>query len=109
MTQQEYIAFEICIKQIKQFAIKNQLYEFAALSRDLERDLTADGQEITSWHRVTTLDSFQYYDRIERLINQYTFSNIDDFLRSNFKDLHDVVMRPVIRQEIISKILGDYE
>lgn len=113
MTQQEYIAFKICIKEVKHTAIQNQLYEFAALSRDLERELTSlitsYGQETTDWYRVTSLDSFEYFEKIERIINQYTNQNIDESLRFQLKELYDVVMRPVIRQDIISEILGDNE
>lgn len=113
MNQKEHQAFEKCIKKIKQIAVKNQHYEFAAFSRDLEKDLsipiTTYNQETTDWNRVSSLDSFQYYDRIERLINQYSTPKIDESLRLEFKDLHDIIMRPVIRQEMISKILGEDE
>ena len=60
MTQQEHRTFEICIKEIKQIAIKNQLYEFAALSRDLERDLSSMITNNQDWHKVADIDSFQY-------------------------------------------------
>ena len=92
---------------------RRRAFEFAAFSRDLEKDLsipiTTYNQETTDWNRVSSLDSFQYYDRIERLINQYSTPKIDESLRLEFKDLHDVIMRPVIRQEMISKILGEDE
>lgn len=111
MTPQEHKAFETCIKEIKHTAIINQLYEFAANTRDLEKDLTmpvnSSDQTLPDWHRVASLDTFQYYDRVERLINQYSTPKIDESLRKSFKDLYCVVMRPVIRQEMISKILGD--
>ena len=112
MNQKEHQAFEKCIKKIKQIAVKNQHYEFAAFSRDLEKDLSIPSKydkTSTDWNRVLSLDSFQYYDRIERLINQYSTPKIDESLRLEFKDLHDVIMRPVIRQEMISKILGEDE
>jgi len=112
MTQQEHRSFEICIKEIKQIAIRNQLYEFAVISRDLERELSSmitNDQLASEWHKIAVIDSFQYYEKIERIINQYSTSKIDESLRSSFKELHDVVMRPVIRQEMISKILGDEE
>ena len=111
MTPREHKAFEICIKSIKSIAVRNQNYEFAAFSRDIEKDLsipiTAYGQETTDWQRVNSLDPFKYYDRIERLIDKYSEDKIDEELRYNLKQLYNVVMRPVIRQEMISKILGE--
>jgi hypothetical protein len=111
MTTKEYNVFEACVKNIKYIAIVNQNYEFAARLRDLEKDLTlpitAYGQETTDWQIVNSLDSLQYYDRIERLIDKYSTDKTNEELRFNLKQVHDVVMRPVIRQEIISKILGE--
>jgi len=111
MTPREHKAFEICIKSIKSIAVRNQNYEFAAFSRDIEKDLsipiTAYGQETTDWQRVDSLDSLQYYDRIERLIDKYSGDKTNEELKNNLKQLHDVVMISVIRQEIISKILGE--
>jgi hypothetical protein len=111
MTAQEYNTFETCVKNLKYIVISNQNYEFAAMLRDLEKDLTipikAYGQETTDWQRVASLDSFKYYDRIERLIDKYSEDKIDEELRYNLKQLYNVVMRPVIRQEMISKILGE--
>ena len=111
MTTKEYNVFEACVKNVKYIAIVNQNYEFAARLRDLEKDLTlpitAYGQETTDWQRVNSLDSLQYYDRIERLIDEYSTDKTNEELRFNLKQVYDVVMRPVIRQEIISKILGE--
>ena len=111
MTTQEYNAFETYVKNLKHIVTRNQNYEFAAMLRDLEKDLTipitAYGQETTDWQRVNSLDSLQYYDRIERLIDKYSEDKIDGELRYNLKQLYNVVMRPVIRQEMISKILGE--
>jgi hypothetical protein len=88
-------------------------YEFAAMLRDLEKDLTipikAYGQETTDWQRVSSLDSFKYYDRIERLIDKYSTDKTNEELKNCLKQLHDVVMISIIRQEIISKILGENE
>jgi hypothetical protein len=110
MTTKEYNVFEACVKNVKHIAIVNQNYEFAARSRDLEKDLTipitAYGQE-TDWQRVNSLDSLQYYDRIERLIDKYSEDKTNEELRFNLKQVHDVVMRQVIRNEMISKILGE--
>ena len=111
MTTQEYKAFETCVKNLKYIAVVNQNYEFAAILRDFEKDLTipimAYGQEKTDWQRVNSLDSLQYYDRIERLIDKYSTDKTNEELRFNLKQVHDVVMRPVLRQELISKILGE--
>lgn len=111
MTTQEYNAFETCVKNLKHIVTRNQNYEFAAMLRDLEKDITipitAYGQETTDWQRVGSLDPFKYYDRIERLIDKYSEDKIDEELRYNLKQLYDVVMRPVIRNEMISKILGE--
>ena len=111
MTTQEYNAFETCVKNLKHIVTRNQNYEFAAMLRDLEKDITipitAYGQETTDWQRVGSLDPFKYYDRIERLIDKYSEDKIDEELRYNLKQLYNVVMRPVIRQEMISKILGE--
>ena len=110
MTPREHKAFEICIKSIKSIAVRNQNYEFAAFSRDIEKDLSIPVtvlQETTDWKRVNSLDSLQYYDRIERIIDKYSTDKTNEELRFNLKQVHDVVMRPVIRQEIISKILGE--
>jgi len=111
MTTKEYNVFETCVKNLKHIAVSNQNYEFAAILRDFEKDLTipitAYGQEITDWQRVNSLDSLQYYDRIERLIDEYSTDKTNEELRFNLKQVHDVVMRPVIRQELISKILGE--
>jgi hypothetical protein len=119
MTTKEYNVFEACVKNVKYIAIVNQNYEFAARLRDLEKDLTipiqayarsADGGYVdvtTDWQRVNSLDSLQYYDRIERLIDEYSTDKTNEELRFNLKQVHDVVMRPVIRQEMISKILGE--
>ena len=115
MTTQEYNAFETCVKNLKHIVTRNQNYEFAAMLRDLEKDLTipitAYGQflrpETTDWQRVNSLDTFKYYDRIERLIDEYSEDKIDGELRYNLKQLYNVVMRPVVRQEMISKILGE--
>jgi hypothetical protein len=41
------------------------------------------------------------------LVDNYTTDKIDSKLKENLKYLHDVIMRPVIRQELISKILGE--
>ena len=85
MTQQEHRSFEICIKEIKQIAIRNQLYEFAAISRDLERELSSmitNDQLASEWHKIAVIDSFQYYEKIERIINQYSTSKIDESLHS---------------------------
>ena len=113
MTTQEYNAFETCVKNLKHIVTRNQNYEFAAMLRDLEKDITipitAYGQETTDWQRVGSLDPFKYYDRIERLIDKYSEDKIDEELRYNLKQLYDVVMRPVIRNEMISKILGENE
>lgn len=113
MTTQEYKSFETCVKNLKYIAIVNQNYEFAARLRDLEKDLTipitAYGQETTDWQRVNSLDSLQYYDRIERLIDKYSGDKTNEELKNNLKQLHDVVMISIIRQEIISKILGENE
>jgi len=103
MTTKEYNVFEACVKNVKYIAIVNQNYEFAARLRDLEKDLT----QTTDWQRVNSLDSLQYYDRIERLIDEYSTDKTNEELRFNLKQVYDVVMRPVIRQEIISKILGE--
>jgi hypothetical protein len=110
MTPREHKAFEICIKSIKSIAVRNQNYEFAAFSRDIEKDLSIPVkvlQETTDWQRVNSLDSLQYYDRIERIIDKYSTDETNEELRFNLKQVHDVVMRPVIRQEMISKILGE--
>ena len=113
MNQQEHIAFEKCIKSIKHTAVTNQHYEFAAHARDIEKDLTIPtasfDQTTTDWVRVESLDSYQYYDRIVRTVDKYTTDKIDYKLREDLKELHDVIMRPVIRQELISKILGEDE
>ena len=96
---------------LKHIVTRNQNYEFAAMLRDLEKDITipitAYGQETTDWQRVNSLDPFKYYDRIERLIDKYSEDKIDGELRYNLKQLYNVVMRPVVRQEMISKILGE--
>ena len=119
MTTQEYKAFETCIKNLKIIAVSNQNYEFAAILRDLEKDLTipiqaydrsANGGYVdvtTDWQRVNSLDSLQYYDRIERIIDKYSTDETNEELRFNLMQVYDVVMRPVIRQEMISKILGE--
>ena len=110
MTTQEYKAFETCVKNLKHIVTRNQNYEFAAILRDLEKDLTIPVkvlQETTDWQRVNSLDSLQYYDRIERIIDKYSTDETNEELRFNLKQVHDVVMRPVIRQEMISKILGE--
>ena len=111
MTTQEYKAFETCVKNLKHIVTRNQNYEFAAMLRDIEKDITipiqAYGQETTDWQRVNSLDPFKYYDRIERLIDKYSEDKIDEELRYNLKQLYNVVMRPVIRNEMISKILGE--
>ena len=111
MTTQEYNAFETCVKNLKHIVTRNQNYEFAAMLRDIEKDITipitAYGQETTDWQRVNSLDPFKYYDRIERLIDKYSEDKIDEELRYNLKQLYNVVMRPVVRQEMISKILGE--
>ena len=110
MTTKEYNVFETCVKNLKYIAVLNQNYEFAAILRDLEKDLTIPVkvlQETTDWQRVNSLDSLQYYDRIERIIDKYSTDETNEELRFNLKQVHDVVMRPVIRQEMISKILGE--
>ena len=110
MTPREHKAFEICIKSIKSIAVRNQNYEFTAFSRDIEKDLSIPVkvlQETTDWQRVNSLDSLQYYDRIERIIDKYSTDETNEELRFNLKQVHDVVMRPVMRQEMISKILGE--
>ena len=111
MNQQEHRAFEKCIKEIKRIAVANQHYEFAAHARDIEKDLSISpfDQTSTDWVRVGSLDSYQYYDRIVRMVDKYTTDKIDSKLREDLKELHDVIMRPVIRQELISKILGEDE
>ena len=113
MNQQEHRAFEKCIKEIKRIAVTNQYYEFAAHARDIEKDLSIPvlpfDQKSTDWVRVGSLDPYQYYDRIVRLIDKYTNDKIDSKLRGDLKELHDIIMRPVIRQELISKILGEDE
>jgi len=110
MTTQEYKAFETCVKNLKHIVTRNQNYEFAALLRDLEKDITIPVKvlkETTDWQRVNSLDPVKYYDRIERIIDKYSTDKIDEELRFNLKQLYNVVMRPVIRQEMISKILGE--
>ena len=113
MTPREHKAFEICIKSIKSIAVRNQNYEFAAFSRDIEKDLsipvTSYDQTSIDWKRVNSLDSLQYYDRIERLTDKYSTDKTNEELKNNLKQLHDVVMISIIRQEIISKILGENE
>jgi len=113
MTPREHKAFEICIKSIKSIAVRNQNYEFAAFSRDIEKDLsipvTSYDQTSIDWKRVNSLDSLQYYDRIERLTDKYSTDKTNEEVKNNLKQLHDVVMISVIRQEIISKILGENE
>jgi hypothetical protein len=112
MNQQEHIAFGKCIKSMKHTAVLNQLYEFAAFVRDTEKDLTIPTMsfdQTTDWVRVGSLDPYQYYDRIVRMVDKYTTDKIDSKLREDLKELHDVIMRPVVRQELISKILGEDE
>ena len=113
MNQQEHKAFEKYIKEVKRVAVTNQHYEFAAHARDIERDLSIPvssfAQEATDWVRVGSLDTYQYYDRIVRLVDNYTTNKIDSKLREVLKELHDVIIRPVIRQELISMILGEDE
>jgi hypothetical protein len=112
MTPREYKAFETCVKNLKHIATRNQNYEFAAMLRDIEKDVTIPVkvlQETTDWQRVNSLDSLQYYDRIERLIDKYSTDKTNEELKNNLKQLHDVVMISIIRQEIISKILGENE
>jgi hypothetical protein len=113
MTPREHKAFEICIKSIKSIAVRNQNYEFAAFSRDIEKDLsipvTSYDQTSIDWKRVNSLDSLQYYDRIERLTDKYSTDKTNEEVKNNLKQLHDVVMISIIRQEIISKILGENE
>lgn len=109
MTPREHKAFETCLKNIKSIAVRGQYYEFAAQSRGIEQDLSipASYDQSIDWNKVNSLDSLQYYDRIERLINKYSTMKIDQELRNNLKKLHDIIMIPIIRQEIISKILGE--
>jgi hypothetical protein len=102
MTPREHKSFEICLKNIKKIAVTNQHY-------DIEKDLFISPfhKAEIDWIRVNSLDSLQYYDRIERLINKYSTDKINEELKNNLKQLHDVIMISVIRQEIISKILGE--
>jgi len=112
MNQQEHIAFEKCIKSMKYTAVTSQLYEFAAYIRDIEKDLTIPmsfDKTTTDWVRVGSLDPYQYYDRIIRLVDKYTTDKIDSKIREDLKELHTVIVRPVMRQELISKILGEDE
>lgn len=102
MNQQEYRALEKCVESIKQIAITNQHYEFAAMVRDIQRHIVTI--DLT---KLELLDTHKYYDRIVMLVDNYTTDKIDSKLKENLKYLHDVIMRPVIRQELISKILGE--
>ena len=42
MTTQEYKAFETCVKNLKHIVTRNQNYEFAAMLRDLEKDIKSE-------------------------------------------------------------------
>jgi hypothetical protein len=113
MTQREYKEFEICLKSLKSMAVQSQQYEFAANLRDIEKDLTIPAlsfdQTPIDWVKVSSLDSFQYYDRILRLIEKFSKEKDKEIIEIFLKPLYEVVHRSVIRQEIISKILGEDE
>ena len=113
MVQKEYKEFEICLKSLKSMAVKYQQYEFAANLRDIEKDLTIPvspwNQDSEDWPRIASLDPFQYYDRILRLIEKFSKEKDKEIIESFLKPLYEVVHRSVIRQEIISKILGEDE
>lgn len=111
MTQREYKEFEVCLKSLKSKAVQSQQYEFAAMLRDIEKDLTIPvspyNQDSEDWPRIASLDPFQYYDRTQRLIEKYATEKNKEICENVIKPLYEVVYRPVIRQEMISKILGD--
>jgi len=113
MTQREYKEFEICLKSLKSMAVQSQQYEFAANLRDIEKDLTIPAlsfdQTPIDWVKVSSLDPFQYYDRILRLIEKFSKEKDKEMIESCLKYLYEVIYRPVIRQEMISKILGEDE
>lgn len=111
MTQREHKEFEVCIKSLKSMAVQSQQYEFAAMIRDMEKDLTISttsfDQTTPDWTRIASLDPFQYYERIQRLVEKYATEKTEEICENTLKPLYEVVYRPVIRQEMISKILGD--
>jgi hypothetical protein len=111
MTKREHKEFEVCLKLLKSMAVQSQQYEFAAMLRDLEKDLTIPvspwNQDSEDWPRIASLDPFQYYERVQRLIEKYATEKNQEICESNLKPLYEVVYRSVIRQEMISKILGD--
>ena len=111
MTQREHKEFEVCLKSLKAISVQSQKYEFAASLRDVERDLTIPvspyNQESEDWTRIASLDPFQYYDRIQRLVEKYATEKTEEICENTLKPLYEIVYRPVIRQEMISKILGD--
>jgi len=113
MTQREYKEFEICLKSLKSMAVQSQQYEFAANLRDIEKDLTIPvspwNQDYEDWPKIASLDPFQHYDRILRLIEKFSKEEDKEMIESCLKPLYEVIYRPVIRQEMISKILGEDE
>jgi hypothetical protein len=113
MTQREYKEFEVCLKSLRSMAVQSQQYEFAANLRDIEKDLTIPvspwNQDSEDWPRIASLDPFQYYDRILRLIEKSSKEKDKEMIESCLKYLYEVIYRPVIRQEMISKILGEDE
>ena len=111
MTQREYKEFDVCLKSLKSIYVQSQQYEFEESIRDMGKDLTIPStsfdQTTPDWTRIASLDPFQYYDRIQRLVEKYATEKTEEICENTLKPLYEVVYRPVIRQEMISKILDD--
>jgi hypothetical protein len=98
----EHKAFIDFFSNVKKLAILNQCYELAAASRDFERTLINNQNDIT--------DSQKMFENAKYLVDTYPQNNsVRPFLENYLNQLHHVVMRSEVRSVIISKILGEDE
>jgi hypothetical protein len=112
MTKSEWKLFEIHIKEIKKISIFNQKYEFSAILRDMEKELTIPsylGPKEVDWYKVSSLDSLEYYNKISSIVEKYSESTMVnyDLMMKSLNELYKYIFLPFLRENLINEILGE--
>jgi len=110
LENQKNILIELS-KLTKTWAVKNQSYECAAQSRDIEKCLERSDCYIDGSQTITTPEEF--YTKIKLIfdtlgqINQVNQEYSD--IQAKFENYKNIIFKQLRRQELLNKLFGDID